>query len=78
MKISLVCSLCKKPIITKRHGIFVWGFDTGRFPFSFIHRVCDKDKNDFVFSMDVDDLIARVCRKLTPEEVAWKRKNESN
>ena len=85
MKISLVCSLCKEPIITKRHGIFVWGFDTNKFPFMFIHRKCDNNRDDsvynldgFVFSMDVEDLLARVCRKLKPEEVTWKRKNESN
>ena len=85
MKICLVCAICKESIIEKRHGIFVWGFDTGKFPFTFIHRVCDNNRDDsvynmdgFVFSMDVEDLLARVCRKLKPEEVTWKRKNESN
>jgi len=69
MRTNLICTTCRKPITIKREGMFVWGRDTKKFPFMIVHKgVCD-NRNDYIYSMEVEDLVQRVNRKLTKKEV---------
>ena len=69
MKTNLICTTCRKPIETKGHGMFVWGRDTKKFPFMLVHKgMCD-NRDDYIYSMEMDDLIQRVNRKLTRKEM---------
>ena len=69
MKINLICTTCKKPIVSKKQGMFIWGFDTKINPFTIVHKGQCDNRKEYVYSMGVYDLIQRVNRKLTRKEI---------
>ena len=71
MKTNLLCTECGKPIQNNNAGMFVWGKDTKKNPFILVHKGnnCDLNREENIYSNEVDDILHRVNRKLTIREI---------